>query len=133
MFGLMTELSRVVNKPRGSGYSVRIWLENDGDIATQADAALRHGVDVDEHSAIAYLTDDWRIYLYLGKDKDVAVANCVDKTILVTSKLSGIDGNCMAIDKNYLHRSGAVSINIENGNPIFEHSRDAAKARPWGY
>ena len=133
MFGLMTEFGRVVNKPRGSGYAVRIWLENDGDVATQAEAALREGVNGDKHNAIADLSDGWRIYLYLGEDADVAVENCTEKTILVTSKLSGTAGNCIVFDTNYLRGSGAISINMGEGKPVLENSRDAAKNRPWGY
>ena len=133
MFGLMTELGRVVNKPRGSGYAVRIWLENDGDVATQAEAALREGVNGDKHNAIADLSDGWRIYLYLGEDADVAVENCTEKTILVTSKLSGTAGNCIVFDTNYLRRSGTISINMGEGKPVLEHSRDVARNRPWGY
>ncbi len=133
MFGLMTEFGRVVNKPRGNGYAVRIWLENDGDKTTQAESAVREGVNGDKHNAIADLSDGWRIYLYLGDEVDVAIANCTKNTILVTPKLSGMTGNCISIDKNYLRRSGAISINIDDGTPMLEHSRDTAKNRPWGY
>ncbi len=133
MFGLMTEFGRVVNKPRGSGYAVRIWLENDGDVATQAEAALRDGVNGDKRNAIANISEDWLIYLYLGDDADVATVNCVEKTILVTSKLKGASGDCIQIDKNYLRRSGAISINMVEGTPMLKHSRDAARNRPWGY
>jgi competence protein ComEC len=133
MFGLMTEFGRVVNKPRGSGYAVRIWLENDGDAVTQEEAALREGVNGDKHNASADLSDGWRIYLYLGGEAEVAAANCTEKTILVTSKLSGTAGDCMVIDKNYLRHSGAISINVVEGTPMLEHSRDTARNRPWGY
>ncbi len=133
MFGLLTEFGRVVNKPRGSGYAVRIWLENDGDSATQIEAALREGVYGDKHNAISDLPNGWRIYLYLGDDTDVADTNCTEKTVLVASKLTGASGSCIVIDKNYLRRSGAISINMNEGNPILEHSRDTARNRPWGY
>ncbi len=133
MFGLLTEVGRVVNKPRGSGYAVRIWLENDGDVATQAEAALRDGIDADKQRAIADLQDSWRIYLYLRDDVGVAAANCNEKTILVVSKLSGTSGNCIIIDKNTLRNTGAISINMIDGMPMLKYSRDAAKNRPWGY
>ena len=133
MFGLMTEFGRVVSKPRGSGYAVRIWLENDGDVASQNEAAMRAGVNGDKHSFVAALSDEWRIYLYLGDDASVATANCVDNTILVTPKLFDVTGSCMKIDKSYLRKSGAISVNMVDGIPLFEHSRDTARNRPWGY
>ena len=133
MFGLMSEVGRVVNKPRGSGYAVRIWLENDGDAVTQAESASRDEVGGDKYNAIADLSDGWRVYLYLGDDAEVAAVNCTEKTILVTSKLSDMPRNCIAIDKNYLRGSGAISIDIIEGIPVLKHSRDAARNRPWGY
>ncbi len=133
MFGLLTEEGRVVNKPRGSGYAIRIWLENDGDNVTQNESFLREGVDADKQGATSILTDSWRIYLYLKGDPAIAATNCIENTILVISKLSNISGNCLIIDKNTLRKSGALSINIVNNKPILEHSRDAARNRPWGY
>lgn len=133
MFGLMTEAGRALNKPRGSGYAIRIWLENDGDMATQAEAAVRGGIAADKQHATAGLPNGWRIYLYLKDDVGVAAANCTEKTILVASKLSGVTGNCLIIDKNTLRSSGAISINMIDGTPMLKYSRNAARNRPWGY
>jgi len=133
MFGLMTEAGRVVNKPRGSGYAVRIWLENDGDVVTQAEAAERGGVLANKQRAIAKLPDGWRIYLYLKDDAEIADANCVHKTILVTTKLSNTSGNCIIVNKSTLRNSGAISVNMSDRTPTIQGSREAARNRPWGY
>jgi competence protein ComEC len=133
MFGLLTEDGRVVNKPRGSGYSVKIWLENDGDAAAQVDAFAREGIDSQKRSGDAQLTDGWSIFLYSGDDPAIVESNCDEKTILVLSKLNHASDTCEVIDANYLRKSGAVSVNIVFGTPVFEHSRAAARNRPWGY
>ena len=51
--GVLTGHGRAVNKPRGSGYAVRIWLENDGDVATQPEAFERQGISAGKRQAEA--------------------------------------------------------------------------------
>lgn len=133
IFGYLNENIRVVSKPRGSGYSVNIWLENDGDGATQSEAFEREGLVNGDRSAEVQLANGWRIFLYSGNNAMVVQSNCTEKTILILSKLSIKSDNCVVIDRNYLAKSGAVSINIVSGIPVFKHSRDAARNRPWGY
>jgi competence protein ComEC len=133
VFGLHTEAGRVVNKPRGSGYAIRIWLENDGDAETQTEAFAREGISSDKRSAEASIANGWRMYLYSGDDVEVANSNCDPKTILILSKLDYNSETCIVIDPDFLRHSGAVSVNIKNGSPVLEHSRNAARNRPWGY
>ena len=133
MFGVLSEVGRTVNKPRGSGYSVRIWLENDGDVATQLEAFERQGISAGKGQAEAAISENWRVFLYSGDDREIVKQECDVRTILILSKLSDTSDVCVTIDKDYLRHSGAVSINIKSGVPMFEHSRDAARNRPWGY
>lgn len=133
MFGVLTEYGRVVNKPRGSGYAVRIWLENDGDVATQLESFERQGINTNTRQAEANISENWWVSLYSGDDPDIVKSNCDARTILILPKLSDTSDTCVIIDKDYLRHSGSVSINIKSGAPIFEHSRDAARNRPWGY
>ena len=132
MFGVMTSQGRVVNKPRGSGYAVRIWLKNDGDQATQTEAFSRDGISGDKTLAMTAISKDWRVVIYSGEDMDVVQRNCLEGTILVLSKLVKTAGNCIVIDKNYLRHSGAIAVNIIENSPVFRHSRDMARHRPWG-
>jgi len=133
VFGLQTEAGRVVNKPRGSGYAVKIWLENDGDPTSQAEAFERDGIDSGKRDAGADIGQTWRVYLYSGDDVRIVNSECRQRTILILSKLDYASEICTVIDPNYLRRSGAVAVNMKNGTPVFDHSRGAAKNRPWGY
>jgi competence protein ComEC len=133
VFGLQTGAGRVVNKPRGSGYAVKIWLENDGDAGTQTEAFAREGIISGKRNAEAGIGNGWQVYLYSGDDVEVAKSNCDAHTILILSKLDYTSETCIVIAPDYLRHSGAVSVNIKNGIPVFEHSRDAARNRPWGY
>ncbi|MBT8408343.1 MAG: ComEC family competence protein, partial [Alphaproteobacteria bacterium] len=44
LLGLLTEEGRALSKPRGDGFTAGIWLENDGDPASQDIAAQRAGI-----------------------------------------------------------------------------------------
>lgn len=124
---------RVVSKPRGSGYAVGIWLEDDGDDVLQVQAFDRTGIDIEKGLASAAITKQWDIWLYSGDDQAKAQVNCQPQTVLILPKLSFESVNCSVIDRDYLRRSGAVSIDIRDGTPILKHSRDAARNRPWRY
>ena len=133
MFGLFTEDGRTVNKPRGSGYSVRIWLENDGDSSSQIEAFTRNGIVSEKRQATAQLTDGWSVFLYSGDEPEIVRSNCKEKTILILSKLTQKSDTCEIIDIPYLRQSGAVSVDMHSGTPKFEGSKDTARNRPWGY
>lgn len=133
VFGLQTEAGRVVNKPRGSGYAVKIWLENDGDAGTQTEAFAREGISSDKRYAEADISNGWRVYFYSGDDVAVAKSNCDLQTILILSKLEYTSETCIIIDTSFLRHSGAVSINMKNNTPVLKLSSDAARNRPWGY
>lgn len=133
VFGLQTEAGRAISRPRGSGYAVKIWLENDGDARTQAMAYSQEGISSGKRFAEADLSDEWRLYLYSGDDVEVAKSKCDAHTILVLSKLDYTSEICVVINPDYLRHRGAISVNMKNGNPMLEHSRDAARNRPWGY
>jgi len=132
IFGALENTRRVISKARGNGYGVRIWLENDGDRVDQAAASMRKGVI--RQGKLGYFTfeNGWRIALYTGKNLLDIEGICDEKTILVSIHVMP-DGACLKIDQAYLDRSGALSVNFENGNPQLISSRETAKNRPWGY
>ncbi|WP_039019112.1 ComEC/Rec2 family competence protein [Halocynthiibacter namhaensis] len=53
--GVMTPDGRVISKPRGDGFAVRNWLENDGDPALQQEAASRDGLVNDAGVTVFHL------------------------------------------------------------------------------
>ncbi len=44
LIGLLTPEGRALSKPSGDSFTAQVWLENDGDTASQADAAARAGL-----------------------------------------------------------------------------------------
>ncbi|WP_428925482.1 ComEC/Rec2 family competence protein [Marinibacterium sp. SX1] len=52
LVGVMTEGGRALSRPRGAGFVAGIWLENDGDLADQSQAAARWPADDDPAALI---------------------------------------------------------------------------------
>ena len=111
LVGLMGPEGRAVSSPRGAGFSVRSWLENDGDLAPQTMAATRAGFEGEEGQrrfAIAGLTG---IALKgRGSAGRIALA-CADADIVVASVV--VDDppvGCLLFDQKLLRQTGAVAL-----------------------
>lgn len=132
LFGVMVDHVRVLSKERGNGYTARIWLENDGDRVTQAEAYVRDGIAYSKDLAV-YTLGDWRVVLYSGKDNLLAAQHCQMHTILILPKIESSNGECIKIDAKYLQTLGATAITFPDGQPQLTGSREAAMHRPWGH
>ncbi len=133
VFGVFSDQERTISKSRGSGYAVGIWLENDGDMATQPEAFERNGINDSGKVTFADLADGWRVVSYSGDSLPEANELCQINTILISSKLDIQPSACTVVDKSSLRKSGTVAISIENGLARITNSRDAARFRPWGH
>ena len=132
VFGLMAGQFRVISKPKGSSYAVGIWLENDGDIATQLQSSERDGVVVTGRHFRGYLKSGWQVKLYSGDELTEATNSCAEQTILILPKLEYRSQHCIVIDRTYLRQTGAVAITVQNSIPQITNSRASAQRRPWG-
>lgn len=66
LVGVMGPEGRALSKPRGAGFVAANWLEKDGDLAPQADAALRPGM-VREKGAARFALAEWQGVHLSGK------------------------------------------------------------------
>ena len=130
--GILREEGRVFNKGRGDGYSARIWLENDGDGATQAQASVREGFGIDGRIAIATVSG-WRLVVYSGKNREEVRPYCRAGTLMVLPRADAPEGACRVVDATQLRRRGALAVRMIDGKPVITGSKDAARNRPWGY
>ncbi len=127
LFGVMTPEGRVVNKPKGDGFTARSWLENDGDIADQETAALRGNYD----RKFAQLGEGAIIFDASNKLTPEEVrAYCRAYKVIIVAAYEG-PGQCGEFGKNRLRRSGAFSITLTDTGPMVLTSRAARGARLW--
>ncbi|MDP5306828.1 ComEC/Rec2 family competence protein [Paracoccus spongiarum] len=130
--GLMTDAGRAVSKPAGGAFVVKTWLLEDGDIATQAEAAARTAWRGDRRDRQADLPGGWQILHLTGKGAGQrAGAACRPRRILVaTEAVTGLPDppDCLVLDPPRLRRSGAVAIEMTADGPQLR----SATGRPPG-
>ena len=111
LVGVMTEDGRALSRPRGDGFVARVWLENDGDAASQETAAGRRD---DEGWARAALPDGRVLHHLHGRSgPERAEALCRDGAILVLSEEWDGPGRCTVLDAAALRETGAVALRAD--------------------
>lgn len=132
--GLMTPLGRAVSKPGGGGFVIGTWLIEDGDTATQEEAAGRPAWSGDRRDRHANLPDGWQVWHFTGKGAGKrASAACLPHRIVIAAEvIADLPRNppCMVYDPPRLRRTGAVALNLYNGRVAIDtvagHHRDPA-------
>jgi len=108
LVGVMGPEGRAISKPKGGGFAARTWLENDGDLATQEQAAARHGLVADPlGQRFAFGTHGG---LILSPKADISGQNPCDLADLIISTTPMAGQGCLVIDSTALEQSGALAI-----------------------
>lgn len=131
LLGLLTEDGRALSKPRGDGFTAGIWLENDGDRASQEIAAERPGISPGKGMArlslgghrIAHLTGR-------GAAERVAPACADADLVIVTARVEAPEG-CAVLDRARLAQSGALAAWLRGDALVLETARERAGKRLW--
>lgn len=133
--GLMTPLGRAVSKPSGGAFVVKTWLLEDGDTATQEDAAARPAWHGDRRDRMADLPGGWRITHFTGKGSGQRAAPaCRPRHIVIATERVDLpaDGRpCLLFDLPALRKSGAVAIEMTDGQPSITTVAGFTGDRPW--
>ncbi|MBU3028510.1 ComEC/Rec2 family competence protein [Paracoccus marinaquae] len=119
--GLMTPEGRALSKAKGGAFSVRTWLLEDGDGASQSAAAARPGWSGDRRDRRADLPYGWQIWHVTGKGAGLRAARvCRARRIVVATEPvispSG-GGTCLILDPPKLRRTGAIAIDMTAFGP----------------
>jgi competence protein ComEC len=121
---------RAVSRPKGDGFVVDSWLENDGEIATQTEAAARPGFAGSEREVRAEVGGH-DVLLLRGKRALAGVEGCSGAAILVTNEEDGGERPCLVLDARLLRRSGSVAVWEEKGVLRLVGAEEVAGDRPW--
>jgi competence protein ComEC len=157
--GIVTAEGRALSRPRGEGFVAGVWLENDGDGATQEEAAARDGW-VADGPGLSVEAAGLRIWHGAGRRAlSGAAAACASHDLVILSEpgeaadppvrgrtprmgpapapagtasaaASGAAG-CTLIDGTLLAETGAVSVLLENGDVAIRSARSVQGARLW--
>ena len=99
LVGIMGAEGRALSKPKGAGFVAMNWLENDGDPASQAEAAARW----------AALGGAWKIRHFTGKRAAEALT-CAKGEVIVTNARAPEGLPCTVYDPERLRAEGAVAL-----------------------
>ncbi|GGL64015.1 ComEC/Rec2 family competence protein [Wenxinia marina] len=132
LIGLIGPEGRALSRGTGDGFAATVWLENDGDRATQEEAAARPGVP-----EVAPRT--WRteiggavVLAVRGTGALAALDGCGDASLLVTNAETDVPRPCDVYDAARLRRTGALAIRPDGqGGLAVLTVADVAGRRPW--
>jgi competence protein ComEC len=129
LVGLMGPEGRVLSRARGAGYVAAAWLESDGDVAQQAAAAARGGLDVvDGGVRFRFAGSTW-LHLRGRAGEGAFAGHCAaGVTIVIDARVPGPPGDCRVLDADALARSGALAV-MADGRMIT--AQEVAGDRLW--
>ena len=138
LVGVMDEAGlRVPSHVRGEGFVVDLWLENDGDPATQPEAAAQPLWQA-EGAGQAATVKGYRVWHGWGEAAltDALSACGAADVVILAARLNPSDspGPCLFFDASDMAREGAVALHLPQGGigPItIETSRASQGARLW--
>ncbi len=131
--GVMQPEGRVLNKPRGDGFVVKNWLENDGDAAPQDKAAARGGFEDRDKDRI-WLGKPIKIAVLAGRDPAARVAQYCRQgfwVVLPAKREISYPTECEVFDPQRMTQTGVIAIRIIDGLPEMETAKEQAGLRPW--
>ncbi|MEM9248451.1 MAG: ComEC/Rec2 family competence protein [Pseudomonadota bacterium] len=136
LIGWQTERGRALSKPRGDGFAATVWLENDGDLSGQEEAAARADIPPEkglrrvtvQGTEIAHVTGRGRV--------ERAMSACdVDVLIINTRLPERPVGRCLVLDTKVLGERGSAALlpraSHEAAAPRIVFARDRAAHRLW--
>ncbi|WP_425090692.1 ComEC/Rec2 family competence protein [Tropicimonas sp. S265A] len=131
LLGLLTPEGRVLSRPRGDGFSARVWLENDGDGVDQAAAAARAGLVIDGMETVLDL-DGTRIVQLRGKTGLARYTDvCAQADLVILNKAVDRRGACQTFDIRDLRKTGALALAKNDGVLTIEKARADDGTRLW--
>ena len=129
LVGWMGPEGRALSRPRGDGFVARVWLENDGDAASQEEAAARSGGEGWERLPLPGGGVLHHLHGRSGPER--AEAACRPGAVLVLTETWDGSGPCRVLDAEALRGTGAVALVERGGTLVAITARDVSGHRLW--
>lgn len=130
LLGLMGPEGRALSAARGGGFAAESWLENDGDLATQEEAAARPGFAGPKQAREFVLTGLSGVALQGGGALEALPAACAaHDLVVIAAAVEAPPAGCTVIDQTRLRRTGALALRVVDGR--VEATATRARARVW--
>jgi competence protein ComEC len=130
LFGIATPSGRILSAAEGNGFAAASWLEDDGDLAGQAEAHARGGLERRRHRIEAEVPGIGRLVYVGSREAGGAEAECAAAAVLIAPNWERApDGECLFVGRERLARDGALAIRITGRGLVVEGARSSG--RPW--
>ncbi len=111
LVGLLGPEGRAMSSAKGAGFSADSWLENDGDLALQEDAAARGGFAGPKGQRAFDLSGFKGIHLKgKGADGLLAEACTTADIVIIAAKIDAVPPGCQVIDEAFLRKTGSLAL-----------------------
>ncbi len=132
LIGLITLEGRALSKSSGDSFTAQVWLENDGDTASQAEAAARPGLSAT--GGLRYADLGGPVVASLtgrGALEHLPEACTKAAIVLLSVKVETAPEGCVIYDEKRLIQTGALAIWPEGQGLRIDSVADHAGQRPW--
>ncbi len=130
LIGVLTPEGRALNKAAAYRFPAGIWLDNDGDPASQQQAFARVGFSSGHPQTISALPNGWR--LVLDQNQPALAGTCEAKTILIAPKQEFTpEGLCLFLGMAEIDALSGFSITFPRGEPKITSAVPTIPLRPW--
>ena len=130
LIGVLQNGERALNKPKGDGFSARVWLENDGDPADQVQAAARAGYGA--NYLRADIAGETLIFNAANPNAIDIADTCAANDIVVLPRVeTSLPKGCNGWNAVDFTKGGAVAIYVTRIGLRYENSRSRQGDRLW--
>lgn len=133
LLGLMGPDGRALSGERGNGFAAEVWLENDGDRATQPEAAARSGFSGTK-GALRFSLGPWEGAHLAGKGAEARLTEAcaqVRLVILAAEAPAAARPGCAVIDRRILARTGPIALRLARDGSLVVQTTRAGSLRRW--
>ncbi|MFZ1469113.1 MAG: ComEC/Rec2 family competence protein [Paracoccaceae bacterium] len=128
LLGLMGSEGRALSTPKGGGFAAENWLENDGDLVTQEQAALRPGFEGPKTARSFALGTLTGVALNGKGAADALAAACATHDLVViAARVDAPPQGCVVIDQNRLRQTGALAVRVTEADIIVAGTRQTPR------
>jgi competence protein ComEC len=128
LVGLLGDEGRAMSSAKGARFSADSWLENDGDLALQEDAAGRLGFNGPKGQRSFVLAGLRGIHLK-GKAAEGLLTEACGKAdfVIIAARVSTAPPGCRVIDEGVLRKTGAMAVWAKPEGLVIEPALNAKR------
>lgn len=130
LIGVMAEAGRSLSKPRGDGFAAGIWLENDGVLTTQEEAATPGGIGQQDRISRAVIGGT-QVLQVSGITALARLEGCDGADLLIANVEVVGPRPCEVYDILRLRQTGALAGRLVDGVLEINTVADRTGTRPW--